>query len=117
MRCVKRWLCGASRTVANREVAVRAVPVSRQNLREPKYGSLEYRALAMLLAWTNDSDEYGWHVNEWGDIRGKGGMTLDQFMSALQRLRRRGLVDCCQWHPGQGPEAEYLWFPVVREDA
>lgn len=82
-------------------------------------GSNEAHALAMLLEWTGGTADFGWHIHEWGDIGLNGGhLTLDQFLSALGRLRRKGLVECVEWHPGQGGGAprEWLWFPVMRDD-
>lgn len=75
---------------------------------------LEWAALLNLHAWAPDPDEHGWHVNEPEALAGSD-MKLSQFRSALGRLRRKGLVSCHQWHPGQGDAlAEWLWFLTER---
>lgn len=71
-------------------------------------GPIETQVLEALREWTGP-DEGGWHVNEDPLV---SDLSHAQVMAALGRLRRKGLVECAPWHPGQGAPSEWLWFPI-----
>lgn len=105
-------LCGSGKRCTN--TACRSLAhgsgVAYEPEPKPRRVTVEDHALLALCDWT-DTDEGGWHTSEPEALYGKG-LSLRQFTAALGRLRVKGLVDCAEWHPGQGGAArEWLWFP------
>lgn len=76
----------------------------------PAEGSIERRVLDALRGWIGIYDAFcpGDDVLVRDDA---GIVTHDQMMSALSRLRKKGLVNCVYWR-----DRQYVWYPTKQEE-